>query len=137
MKIREILQHHQRINNREIFIRRFFTTLLTVGYELAQDSPPVPLLSCTAEELALHILIEEATHILEESGIESQFDVFEDDAFQESDFEYLYEMQFDGIEDSEVGAEMGIGNLHFDEWFEPFLNASTQVHPYSWEDAES
>ena len=40
-----------------IFLRRFFTTLLTVGYKLAQDSPPVPLLSCTAEELALHILI--------------------------------------------------------------------------------
>ena len=43
----------------------------------------------------------------------------------------------DGIEDSDVGAELGIGNLRFHEWFEPFLNATTQVHPYSWEDAES
>ena len=83
-----------------IFLRRFFTTLLTVGYKLAQDPLPVPLLSCTAEESALHILIEEATHLLEESGIETQFGLFEDDAFQDSDFEYLYEMQFDGIEDS-------------------------------------
>ena len=26
-----------------IFLRRFFTTLLTVGYKLAQDMPPAPL----------------------------------------------------------------------------------------------
>ena len=53
------------------------------------------------------------------------------------DFEYLYDMRLDGIEDSEIGAEMGIGLLRFDEWFEPFLNAATSVHPYSWEEKES
>lgn len=43
---------------------------------------------------------------------------------------YLYIQRFDGIEDSDVGANMGIGNLRFDEWFEPFLNAATPLHPY-------
>ena len=121
----------------ELFLKRFFATLLTVGYKLAQSDPPVPLLSCTAEELALHILIEEASELLEQDGVKPQFGMFEEEAFQDADFEYLYDMRLDGVEDSEIGAEMGIGLLHFDEWFEPFLNASTTVHPYSWEDKES
>ena len=111
--------------------RRIFVSLLTAGYKLGQDKPPLPLLSCTAEELALHVIIEEAKYILEEEEVEADFNLFEDVVYQDADFEYLYMDKFDGIEDSEAGAELGIGNLHFDEWFEPFLNASVQVHPYS------
>jgi len=113
-----------------LFYRRFFVTLLTVGYKLGQDEPPLPLHSCTAEEIALHVLIEEAKYLLEEEEIEADFSLFEDVVFQDADFEYLYMDRFDGIEDSEAGAELGIGNLHFDEWFQPFLNAASQVHPY-------
>ena len=42
------------------FRRKFLVILLTVGYKLAQPEPPVPLFSCTAEELGLYVLIEEA-----------------------------------------------------------------------------
>ena len=42
------------------FRRKFLVALLTVGYKLALPDPPIRLLSCTAEELALHVLIEEA-----------------------------------------------------------------------------
>ena len=114
------------------FRRIFLVALITVGYKLAQALPPVPLLSCTAEELGLHVLIEEAREGLKEKGIESDFSEFEDQAFQEDmDIKILYDMALDGIEDSQVGDSMGYGNLQFDQWFEPFLNASTQIHPYT------
>ena len=60
----------------------------------------------------------------------NDFALFQDLAYQDSDYEYLYELSLDGIEDSPVGVEHGISNLHFDEWFIPFDNAQTPVHPY-------
>ena len=105
-------------------------TVLTVGYKLVQREPPGPLLSCTAEELALRALIEEAKEVLDQEGIKADFGLFEDEAFQDADHEFLFMPEADGIEDSPEGARLGVGNLRFDEWFTPFLNASTQVHPY-------
>ena len=115
----------------EFFYRKFFAVMMTVGYKLAQPDPPVPTLSCVAEELACHALISDASAALEEQGVEPQFGSFEDDIFQDEDYEYLFSGSMDGVEDSEVGAALGIGNLRFDEWFEPFLNAKTPVHPYA------
>ncbi len=114
------------------FRRKFIVTLLTVGYKLAQPEPPVPLFSCTAEELGLHVLIEEAREGLKAQGIEPELSGFEDRAFQDDmDVEILYDMALDGIEDNPVGDSMGYGNLQFDQWFEPFLNATTPIHPYA------
>ena len=111
--------------------------LLTVGYKLALSDPPVPLLSCTAEELALHVLIEEAGEGLKAKGTEPDFSEFEDRAFQDDlDIEILYNLALDGIEDTPVGDSMGYGNLQFDQWFEPFLNASTPIHPYVAEESD-
>lgn len=112
-----------------IFLKQFYVTLLTVGYKLALNRKSDTLIACTAEELALCILIERASELLEEDGIDADFSAFEDVIYQDVDFEYLYEPETDGIEDSEVGVELGIGNLHFSEWFKPFLNASMPVHP--------
>jgi len=118
-----------------LFRRKFLVTLLTVGYKLALTEPPVHLLSCTAEELALFVLIEEAKDALESQGIFADFTEFKDQAFQDDmDIMILYDMSLDGIEDSAVDEEMAFGNLQFDKWFEPFLNASTPVHPYTAED---
>ncbi len=113
-----------------LFLKEFYATLLTVGYKLALPEQSETLLACTAEELALHLLIEKAKVVLEIKGNEPDFDAFEDAIYQDCDFEYLYEPEADGIEDSEIGAELGIGNLHFSEWFKPFINASMPVHPY-------
>ena len=83
------------------FRRKFLVALLTVGYKLALPDPPVPFLSCTAEELALHVLIEEAREGLKTQGIEPEFSEFEDRAFQDDlDIETLYNMALDGIEDT-------------------------------------
>ncbi len=111
------------------FRRMFFVSLLTVGYKLALPEPPVPLFSCTAEELGMRALIEEAMHALKTQGIEPDFSEFEDQAFQDMDIEILYDMALDGIEETPVGVSMD--HLKFDLWFEPFLNAATPVHPYA------
>jgi len=114
------------------FRRKFLVILLTVGYKLAQAEPPVPLFSCTAEELGLHVLIEEAREGLKAQGIEPEFSEFEDQVFQDDmDINILYDMALDGVENTTVGDSMGYGNLQFVQWFEPFLNASTPVHPYA------
>ena len=114
------------------FGRRFFVSLLTVGYKLAQSDPPVPFFSCTAEELALHVLIEEAKEGLEANGIDPDFTEFEDQVYQDDmDISVLYDMSLDGIEDTSIGDNMAFANLQFDQWFEPFLNATTPVHPYA------
>ena len=119
------------------FRRKFLVTLLTVGYKLAQSEPPAPLLSCAAEELALHVLIEEASEGLRAQGIEPDFSEFEDRVFQDDmDIAILYDMALDGIEDAAVGDSMGYANLQFDQWFEPFLNASTPIHPYAAEEMD-
>ena len=87
------------------------------------------------EELALHVLIEEARECLKTQGIEPEFSEFEDRAFQDDlDIEILYNMALDGIEDTTVGDRMCYAHLQFDQWFEPFLNASTPVHPYAAEE---
>ncbi len=114
------------------FRRKFLVALLTVGYELAQSDPPVPFFSCTAEELALHVLIEEAKEGLEANGIDPDFSEFEDQVYQDDmDISVLYDMSLDGIEDTSIGDNMAFANLQFDQWFEPFLNATTLVHPYA------
>lgn len=118
-----------------VFRRKFFVNILTVGYKLSLSKPPVPLLSCTAEELALHVLIEDAKSRLSAQEITPDFLKFEDTAFQDDgDIMILYDMSLDGVESTSIGDNMAYANLHFSNWFEPFLNASTPVHPYAADD---
>ena len=95
-----------------LFRRRFLVTLLTVGYKLALPEPLAPLPSCTAEELALHILIEQAKNQLQAEAIEPDFSLFEGLAFQDGDYEVLYDMSIDGIEDALSGGQHVIMQSH-------------------------
>jgi hypothetical protein len=113
-----------------MFLKRFYATFLTVGYKLALPKRSDTMIACTAEELALHILISEASEILEAHGVEVDFGAFEDTIYQDVDFEFLYESEHDWIKDSRVQSEMGFAYLHPSEWFKPFDNASMPVHPY-------
>ena len=114
----------------EGFLRKWFVTVSTVGYKLAQAQPPSPLLSCTAEELALRALVDEAKELLDQEGIEADFGLFEDDVFEDVDYEFLFRPETDGIEDSATGASLGISRLRFDEWFTRFEGAASEVHSY-------
>ena len=111
------------------FLKKFYVTLLTVGYKLSLPTKSDPVLASTAEELALHILIEQVSVLLEMDGIDANFGNFEDIIFQDLDFEYLYDPSVDGIEDSEEGKEMAISYLRLSDWFKPFKNASMPINP--------
>lgn len=114
-----------------VFAKRFFACLLTVAWKLAQPRPPEPLLCCTAEELALDRLIRQAQATLEMRNLDSDFNGFKDDVFQDLDYEILYDPAADGIEDTAAGDELDLQFLHFDDWFKPFDDATTVVHPYA------
>ena len=107
----------------------FFVSFLTVGYKLALPEPPTPLFSCTAEELGMRALVYEAEDALKTQGIEPDFSEFEEEAFQDMDIDILYDMALAGVEDPPIGVSMD--HLKFELWFEPFLNATTPVHPYA------
>jgi hypothetical protein len=118
-----------------LFLKCFFATFLTVGYKLALPKKFDTLIACTAEELALHILISEATAILETWGYEADFDIFEDAIYQDWDFEFLYDSENNLNRSSELQDELDCANLHPSKWFKPFLNASMPVHPYCQDEA--
>ncbi len=92
-------------------------------------------LSSLAEELAAWAILEEAKRLLEEKSNESEtennFDDFIDAYFEDTDFLYLFENAYDGIEETQPGQVLGISSLAFDNWFLPFSDdPSRRAHPY-------
>jgi len=116
-----------------LFLRQFTVCLITVTWKLAQ-SDHMPL-SSLAEELVAWAIIEEAKRLLEEKSGESEaensFDDFIDVYFEDTDFLYLFENAYDGIEETQPGQVMGISSLAFDNWFLPFSDEPSRIaHPY-------
>ena len=114
------------------FIKQFALCLFTVAWKLAQPAWIRP--ACVAEELALRALIREAEAVLEQEGRRPfDFGDFEDEAFDDLDFEYLFTPATDGIDRSPAGAWLGMGSLAFDDWFTPFGGGAapySALHPY-------
>jgi hypothetical protein len=77
-------------------------------------------------------IIEEArTLLLADSELdeaEANFNSFESVAFEDWDFEMLFDPAYDGVEDC-VDPRNDVVNLHFDEWFKPF-NDDRVIYPY-------
>lgn len=119
------------------FVRRFHACLLTVIWKLGQRERI--LLSCVAEELAAHILIQEAVAVLETAGEKADFGAFEDELFEDLDFEMLYDDAYDGIEETEFATVAGVVNLGFADWFTRFgppdNDTYPEPHPFAWDSA--
>lgn len=97
-----------------------------------------PQPTCTAEEMALHLALEEAPGHLDEvddnedhrhrqlpvHNDDYDWDACADVLFQDGDVVMLFNPAFDGIEDpdNDVNQAAGIGDLRPDAWFEPFHN---------------
>ncbi len=113
-----------------LFLRQFSVCVITVAWKLAQ-AQHMPL-SSLAEEIAAWATIREAKAILEEDGkIENSFDAFIDVYFEDTDFLYLFDNAYDGIDELEVGQMLGISSLAFHDWFLPFSDEpSRTAHPY-------
>ncbi len=120
-----------------LFAKQFLVTVITVTGALDKWDGEFALVTCTAEALALHHVIE-----LTKSRIEVQadmagrapaeddldFSAFEDLLFPDLDYEFLFRPEWDGIEDSEIAEADGMF-LRFDQWFIPYAS-SGWVHPY-------
>lgn len=113
-------------------LRRFLVCVVVTGWKLF-DPAHEHRLSCTAEELALHAIIRRAEEVLVEEGQEPvEFDYLEDVAFEDMDFQALFDPSLDGIEDSPSGKYLRMVNLKLKEWFLPFnAERGDVVHPYA------
>jgi hypothetical protein len=104
-------------------VRMFIASLASVGLKMRLRGFHAP--GSTAEELALHAMTRRALVILELGGAnvaaaEEHFHEWSDHAFEDTDHELLFDLKFDGIEDSPVASQARFANLRFDQWFLPF-----------------
>ncbi|GAA1108895.1 hypothetical protein [Nocardiopsis composta] len=101
------------------FARRFLVTAVAMTGRFTGGGSPE--LGCTAEELALNLLLEEAETVLDLYGLLSDevtraLGVFADRIYADTSYEWLYAADPDGA-----------GGV--DAWFSPF-DPTRRVHPY-------
>jgi hypothetical protein len=103
-----------------------------VGWKLAP--PGNGALACAAEEGALFALIRHAQLLLELRELQNDeraWSDFRDLVFEDEDFLFLFNPEFDGIEESEWAREHAVVGLKFNEWFQPFDAGSHGApHPF-------
>lgn len=105
------------------FLRGFLVSLVTVGWKLAQ--PESYWLTCKAEEVALKVIVERGKTVLEAdralaAADPDELDGFEERAVEDRDYAFLWHPEFDGIDSSELGAEMGMESLAPARWFDRY-----------------
>lgn len=69
---------------------------------------------------------------MEREGVDEPFEAFIATYFEDTDFEFLFDDAYDGIDKAPMVAEMmGMTSLSFDDWFKPFSNEPERIaHPY-------
>ncbi|MFG3076354.1 hypothetical protein [Streptomyces sp. NPDC048225] len=112
--------------------RRMARAFDDLAADLGRGKWPEP--TCTAEEMALHLAIEDAPthledrpptdphHTLPEHGDDYSWDDCSDLLFQDHDVLMLFDPKLGGIADPEDPANqsMGVGDLRAAAWFDPF-----------------
>ncbi|MGW1901688.1 hypothetical protein ACWCQB_30685 [Streptomyces hirsutus] len=118
--------------------RRMARAFDDLAADLARGKWPEP--TCTAEEMALHLAIEDAPnylqdrpqtdahHTLPEHGDDYSWDGCSDLLFQDHDVLMLFDPKLSGIADPEDPANqpMGVGDLRATAWFAPFGSHSVR-----------
>lgn len=110
-----------------LFAKAFIVCISTVVWKL--QSPDQQELACVAEELALSAIVDQVEALFEIRGQSADLSQVYEEAFQDTDFEFLFDASFDGIEESELAEHLHLANLRFEDWFKPFANVP-YVHPY-------
>lgn len=120
-----------------LFAKQFVVCLIVATNKMADpERIGQGMFSCVTEELAAHLVIQQAETLLaaereerEESAEGIDFGDLYELMFEDIDFEWLYDAEMDGIEHDAIAvAELGIGNLAFERWLSPFSRRFT--HPY-------
>jgi hypothetical protein len=109
------------------FLKDWIVTLTVVGWKLAQQRAQ-PLTN-VAEELALHLIIQDAIAALDmiasdeatqEAASEALRDLYQD-AYEDNDFLDLYSLDdSDEVADLDADGQLGMTDLRFRSWFVPF-----------------
>lgn len=124
----DFLPTQYRFHYNTLFAKKFLICVIAVASKLA--APTRTDLACVAEELALYAIVQMAETLLKMDGVKADFSTFEDLAFKDMDFLFFLGGEMDGFEDTPSGKELGIVNLHFNQWFTPFYGAQCPVNPY-------
>lgn len=119
------------------WMARFVLTFDAIASGLARGRPdPSRLAACTGEEMALHLVIDQADS-LSNDGASSPPESLPEDAERDGDFErardvvfrdhdvlLLFDPAFDGLDDpeSELQERFRFANLHPRRWFLPFAD---------------
>jgi hypothetical protein len=116
-----------------LFFRQFAVCVITVVWKLGQ--PVHRRLSSVAEELAAWAIVNQAKSLVEneEGGeeIEDTLDDFRKIYFEDLDFLFLFEDEYDGIDETSVAPLLGMFSLTFDDWLKPFSDEPEWIaHPY-------
>ncbi|MER8182387.1 hypothetical protein [Kitasatospora sp. NPDC094015] len=120
--------------------RKFARAVDDLTDDLEHGRWPQP--TCTAEELALHLALDDAQNQVAEIGTaeasnHAELPVHRDDYdfrsctdmfFQDTDVLMLYSSRFDGIEgpDTDANQQLAVGDLRPAAWFEPFDNVEAR-----------
>lgn len=120
------------------FARRFLVTTVALTTRFTEGS--FVQLSCVAEELSLRLLLASAEVTLEtfgllSDGVAAALECFTDLVYEDMDHEWLYDDSTDGIEETDVGAHLGVAPMDLASWFKPF-NDGRYVHPYAADEPE-
>lgn len=113
----------------ERFFRDILVTAVKVAYDLAD--PNGEEATCTAEEIVRQAIGELATVWWDMSDLGEPLLTTDEMWLEDTDFEYLYDKRYDGLEDDPAQqAGMGISVSRPEGWFAPF-NDGRIVHPYT------
>ena len=120
-----------------LFCHRFIICMSSVAESLVQPEKIAPLVRCTAEAFALHILVQHATAILKDvQRIDADYSKFEALAFRDTEFVMLYKAAPD-VPGQDLDTRVALpNNLDFNDWFTPF-NRNEPVNPFVYEDWET
>ncbi len=113
---------------------KLLTSLITFVYKFHIEEDF--MLGNRAEELLLHIAIENALGIAEGDQVEIEdYNSFIGYFYEDTDFLMMYDQEYDGIDESTIGEMMSIGSLSPKDWFCPY-NKPRRQHPFFWPDEE-
>ncbi len=111
------------------FLRKLLATAAKVSQDLATAQYGYP--GCTAEELVLWMIVQQWQVLLDLTGLGQSWTDLTEYLFEDTDFEYLFEPEMDGVEnDPLVHKTSGIEVNPVVDWFVPF-NVDSRVHPYA------
>ncbi|GCD44713.1 hypothetical protein GKJPGBOP_04423 [Streptomyces paromomycinus] len=115
------------------FARRFLVTAIAMTSRFTSGT--FQQLSCLAEELALRLLLREASVCLETFGLMDEsvaaaLEAFTENVYEDMDHEWLYDDSVDEIDEGAAGEALGVTPMAIGSWFTPF-NKGRYVHPYA------